>query len=182
MSWDLENYKKNKNTFQKDAYRPLVDRMPESASREGGCLLRGVSAPGGCLLWGVSTPGLGVSAPRGVSALGGICLGGVCSGGLSAPGGCLLQGGCLLRGVSAPEGCLLPWGVCSRGMVVFQHALRQTPPLWTESQTPVKTLPWPNFVAAGNYDFMNVKKRALLFFYHSIYFVHKQILQCLENK
>ena len=24
------------------------------------------------------------------------------------------------------------------------------PPLWTESQTPVKTLPWPNFVAAGN--------------------------------
>ena len=26
-----------------------------------------------------------------------------------------------------------------------------TPPLWTESQTPVKTLPWPNFVAAGNY-------------------------------
>ena len=23
------------------------------------------------------------------------------------------------------------------------------PPLWTESQTPVKTLPWPNFVAAG---------------------------------
>ena len=25
------------------------------------------------------------------------------------------------------------------------------PPLWTESHTPVKTLPWPNFVAAGNY-------------------------------
>ena len=24
------------------------------------------------------------------------------------------------------------------------------PPLLTESQTPVKTLPWPNFVAAGN--------------------------------
>ena len=23
-------------------------------------------------------------------------------------------------------------------------------PPWTESQTPVKTLPWPNFVAAGN--------------------------------
>ena len=23
------------------------------------------------------------------------------------------------------------------------------PPLWTESQMPVKTLPWPNFVAAG---------------------------------
>ena len=37
------------------------------------------------------------------------------------------------------------------GVCVSQHALRQTPPLLTESQTPVKTLPWPNFVAAGNY-------------------------------
>ena len=35
--------------------------------------------------------------------------------------------------------------------VVSQHALRQTPPpLLTESQTPVKTLPLPNFVADGN--------------------------------
>ena len=56
--------------------------------------------------------------------------GGVC---LPAPGG----------------GCLLPGGVCSGGWV-SQHALRQTP--WTESQTPVKTLPWPNFVAGGNYQ------------------------------
>ena len=40
-------------------------------------------------------------------------------------------------------GGLLPVGVV---WGVSQHALRQ----WTESQTPVKTLPWPNFVAAGN--------------------------------
>ena len=80
----------------------------------------GVSAPG------VSALGRGVSAPRGVSALGR---------GVSALG----------RGVSAPGGCLL-WG----GGVVSQHALRQTPPLWTKSQMPVKTLPWPNFIAAGN--------------------------------
>ena len=51
-------------------------------------------------------------------------------------------------GESAPRGVSPPRGVCSGG-VVSQHALRQTPPL-TESQTPVKTLPWPNFVAAGN--------------------------------
>ena len=50
---------------------------------------------------------------------------------------------------------LPPGGVCSEeeGSAhsgVSQHALRQTPPPWTESQTPVKTLPRPNFVAAGN--------------------------------
>ena len=136
--------------------------MPEPASgREGVCLPGGVcsgvvSALGECLLWGgvcsrgegcllqgagVSTPGgvysQGVSAPRGgVSALG---------------GGCLLLGLSAPVGVSAPrgEGCLLQGGVCSGGCllpggVVSQHALRQTPPPpWTESQTPVKTLPWP---------------------------------------
>ena len=69
--------------------------------------------------------------------------------GVSAPGGgCLLWGVSAPRGVSAP-GVSTPGGVCSRG--VSQHALRQTP-LWTESQTPVKTLPWPNFVTAGNYS------------------------------
>ena len=65
------------------------------------------------------------SGGGGMSALGGLLPGGVCS-----------LGGCLL---------LLPGGCIS------QHALRQThPPPLTESQTPVKTLPWPNFVAAGN--------------------------------
>ena len=95
--------------------------------------------PGGGLLWG-----------------GGV---GVWSGGVCSQEGCLLQegllleGGCLLwGGVSAPGGCLLPeglfrGGVCSGG-VVSQHALRQTSPP-VDRQTPVKTLPWPNFVAAG---------------------------------
>ena len=40
-------------------------------------------------------------------------------------------------GVSAPGGGVCFGGVCSRG--VSQHALRQTPPLLTESQTRVKT-------------------------------------------
>ena len=63
------------------------------------------------------------------------------SGGMPGLGG----GGVPGLGGSAPRG-----GVCSGGGLASQHALRQTPPLWTESQTPVKTLPWPNFVAAGN--------------------------------
>ena len=75
-----------------------------------------------------------MSAPGGVSALGG----GACSW-----GGVFSQGVVSAPGGSASGGCLLPRGGVS------QHALRQTPPLWTESQTPVKTLPWPNFVAAG---------------------------------
>ena len=61
------------------------------------------------------------------------------------PGGCLLPGGlsawgvgeCLLPGGSPPGGCGIP--ACTEA----------DPPLWTESQTPVKTLPWPNFVVAG---------------------------------
>ena len=53
--------------------------------------------------------------------------GAVCSGGgVSGPGGGVWSGG----------GGLLPGGVS-------QHALRQTP-------SPVKIVPWPNFVAAGN--------------------------------
>ena len=66
--------------------------------------------------------------------------GGVCSGGGLAQGG-LLQGGS--RGVWPWGGCLLPGGIS-------QHALRQTPPV--DRQMPVKILPWPNFVAAGNED------------------------------
>ena len=52
-------------------------------------------------------------------------------------------------------------GVCSRGsgpggvpgpggLVVSQYALRLNPPPM-DRQTPVKTLPWPNFVAAGGH-------------------------------
>ena len=132
---------------------------------------------------GSSVPGPGGSAPRGVSALGGICLGGCMpgSGGhlLPGPGG----GGCLVWGVSAPGGrgggvpgpggvvCLVWGGVCSWGVVCLVQGwgvclvpggawsgggsgipacTEADTPLWTKSQTPVKTLPWPNFVAAGN--------------------------------
>ena len=56
-------------------------------------------------------------------------------------GGCLLRG-CLLLGH------LLPGGLLREGCV-SQHALRQTPSV--DRHTLVKILPWPNFVAAGNY-------------------------------
>ena len=87
----------------------------------GGCLLQGVSALGGSVCsGGVSAPRVGVSAPGGVSALGGVC-----SWEYLLPGGCVCSrgsvGGCLLRG------CLL-WGVSAPGGVVSQHTLRQTPP------------------------------------------------------
>ena len=112
----------------------------------GGCLL-----PGGCL-------------PPGVC---------VCS------GGCLPPGGCLFRGCLLPRGCLLQAGVCSGGCLLQGWGVSapggvsalggggclllggcgipacteaDTPPLWTESQMLVKTLPWPNFVAAGKYS------------------------------
>ena len=102
----------------------------------GVCLLRGVSAPrgvsgpGGCLV-------LGGVWSQGVSAPGGVCSRGVSAGGFWS-GGVWSQGG-LLQGVFSWRGLVL----------VSQHALRQTP-LLTESQMPVKTLPWPNFIAAGN--------------------------------
>ena len=145
--------------------------MPESSSRgdvcSGGCqlpggggvcsgvclLLGGVfvpgggrvsaprvgSAPGGCLL-------LGVSAPRGVCSQGGVCSGGVCfwGGCMSAPRGVPAPGGFCSQGVSAPGGCGIP--ACTEADT----------PLWTESQMPVKTLPWPNFVAAGNNNGPNI--------------------------
>ena len=101
----------------------------------------------------VSAQGGGRSAPRGVSALGGVCSWGVCLlWGVSAPRGCLLLGVVSALRVSAVGGCLLPGGVsalggvcprrgvCSGGYlllgggllrgegVVSQHALRQTPP------------------------------------------------------
>ena len=105
------------------------------------------------------------ASSRGVSGLGGVCSGGVSGGGVFALGG-VWSGGWLLwgegvsaAGGSAPGGSglggLLPGGV----VVVSQHALGQTTPLWTESQTPVKTLPWPNFVAAGYYSKLNFYQR-----------------------
>ena len=69
----------------------------------------------------------------------------------SGPGGCLLQGGLVPGGVSAPGG-FGPGGMSAPGESgpgggISQHALRQTPPV--DRHTPVKILPWPNFVAAG---------------------------------
>ena len=76
----------------------------------------------------------GVSALRGMYLLWGACL---------LWGMCLLWGGCLLQGVSAPGGVAgIP--ACTEADTLS--------PLLTELQTPVKTLPWPNFVAAGKND------------------------------
>ena len=91
-----------------------------------------------------------------VSALGGrvSALGGR----VSALGGRVsaLGGRVSALGGSAPGGSALG-EVCSLGGVVSKHAPSQTPP-WTETQTPVKTLPCPNFVAGGK----NKKRHSLL--------------------
>ena len=100
----------------------------------GGCLLQGVSALGGCLL-----------------------LGEVLLWGVLAPGGCLLPGGCPLLGVSTPEGggvcsggCLLRGGACSQGgVLVSQHALRQTPSHEQNDRQVQKYYLGHNFVVAG---------------------------------
>ena len=133
----------NKNAFQWDAYRPLVDRIPPCTVRgvEGGLPLvlwgvclplvlgRGVYAqggiwPGGCLslvLGGVCPRGVSASGPRGCLFRGvsrGWCLGGVCPRGVSASG----PRGVCPRGVSAWGGvcpgcvCLWSWGVSAQGV------------------------------------------------------------------
>ena len=83
----------------------------------------------------ISPGGGGLSAARGCLLRRGLLLGGGC---LLLGGGCLLIGVCLLPGVgcvSAPgvvcSGGCLPQG-SAPGVVVFQHALRQTPPMWTD--------------------------------------------------
>ena len=68
-------------------------------------------------------------------------------GGGVGSGGCLLQGGLLWGGVCS-GGCLLPGGGWYPSMHWGRH-----PSLWTDSHTPVKTLPWPNFVAADKNRF-----------------------------
>ena len=52
---------RNKNAFQQDAYRPLVDRIPA-------CIAGGVPGPGGYLVWGVYLVQGGVPGPEGVPA------------------------------------------------------------------------------------------------------------------
>ena len=78
----------NKNAFQWDAYRPLVDRIPACTGQGGGvsqnALARSECLPGGVCLGSVYS--------------GGVCPGGVC------PRGCL-PGWCLPRGGIYPEVC-----------------------------------------------------------------------------
>ena len=78
--------------------------------------------------------------------------GGVCSGGGIWSWGGVCSGGVWSWGVSAPRGVSLPGGSPCQGGLLAGGGSRcwRPPPPWTESQTPVKTLPWPNFVAAGN--------------------------------
>ena len=122
-----QNLKKSKKNQKKNFLKKNQKKI------WGGVGSWGVWSMGG-LVWGCLSRGAsglgGVSAPR--------------QGG-SAPGGVYSLGVSAARGVSGPGGVCC-WG----GGVASHQALRQTPPpLWTESQTPVKTLPWPNFVAAG---------------------------------
>ena len=107
----------------------------------GGCVPGpgGVPGLGGCT-WsqgdvpgrGVPGPGRDVPGPRGVY----LVLGEV-------PG----PGGCLPGTPPGPDQVYPPPG--TRPGTPPGPDQVHTPPPWTESQTPVKTLPWPNFVAAG---------------------------------
>ena len=95
--------------------------MPESVSG------------GGCLLWGM------VSTPKG----------GVCSWGVSAPEGVSTLGGLLCGGVSALGGLLLGGGGC--GIPACTEA--DTPPTHEQNDKQVqKYYLGHNFVAAGKND------------------------------
>ena len=79
-----------------------------------------------------------------VSGPGGSGLGGV---GL-VRGGLVLGGWVWSRGGMVPGGCLVWGGVWSGGYIPAYTNSDPPPPV--DRQTPVKILPWPNFVAAGN--------------------------------
>ena len=79
---------------------------------------------------------------------GGLLPGGVCSQGGVCSGGCLLPGG-VCWGVSAPGGSALG-GCLLGGVVVSQHALRQTPPCEQNDRQVQKYYLGHNFVAAAN--------------------------------
>ena len=66
---------------------------------------------------------------------------------VSGPGGCLVWGEPGLGGVSAPGGCLV-----RGGGLVWGWGGGSIPACTVDRHTPVKTLPWPNFVAAGKYE------------------------------
>ena len=132
---------------------------------QGGYLVWGVPGPrgeyqvrGGTWSQGVGVPGPGGGVP---GAGGGTWCRGeyLVSGGEYLVWGYLVWGGVPgLGGVPGPEGGVPgPGGsTWSGGYLVWGgvpgpggYLPRYSPPL-TESQTPVKTLPWPNFVAADN--------------------------------
>ena len=98
----------------------------------------GVCFPGGCAWSGGGVPGLG----GGVHGLGWGGVPGLGGGGVPGRGVvCLVWGGVWSGG-----------GQCAWSEGVCQHAMRQTPlPTPVDRQTPVKILPWPNFVAASKY-------------------------------
>ena len=85
-----------------------------------------------------------MSAPGGSGPGGGLVEGCLLPGGSGPRGGCLLQG----------RGCLLPGGLVWGGLVGgvgYIPACSEADPLPpVDRQTPVKILPWSNFVAAGN--------------------------------
>ena len=72
--------------------------------------------------------------------------------GVSVPGRCVYASGGRLHqgGGSAHRACPLWGGVSTLGVSGIPTCTEaDTHPLWTESQTPVKTLPWPQFVVAS---------------------------------
>ena len=123
------------------------------ASFLGGASFLGVFFPGGdlkyifLLLEGVSflggvPPSLGVPPSWGVSFLGVPPSWGVSFLGTSFLGG-LLGGGIPHSGRSPWQGVSFLWGSLSLGGLLLGGSPWQTPPLWKESHTAVKTLPWP---------------------------------------
>ena len=112
-----------------------------------------------------------------------VCWGGLPAGGspywgwgVSLPGGFPCWG-VLPAGGSPCPGVYLLGGVSLLGRL----SLPETPP-WAESQTPVKTLPWPNFVAAGNYitnEMKGTKWNNRLLFYLKEFF---RLIQSIQQK
>ena len=64
---------------------------------------------------------------------------------------CLVRGVCLVwGGVPGPGVCAWSGGGAWSGGEGGIPACTEAEPPPVDRQTPVKTLPWPNFVAAGN--------------------------------
>ena len=59
------------------------------------------------------------------------------------------------RALTVSPSMLCAGGFCFLGGGIPACTEADTPPPWTESQTPVKTLPCPNFVAGGNEHIVN---------------------------